>query len=591
MAPTGGPNGRSATALERRRRKAPLRLLELGARCAVLSHLLLASPASADAPLRITGSVTIDASASMHQGASEVQARLLDDAGHPVVGVELQIKPASAAGHAAATARECRAHAPDLSPNADGAYVARSDGSGALCLHFEGVTEHAEFDLGFSDPNGLYAAATRHVVADSATRSVEMAFAPAPSVLALERAEQLLTLVTRPIPALAAGEDAELLRVSVSVKRDGGAPKALAEASLEIGGSTEFRLPSRALGAPGPLEISAEFAGSGATRAARATAHATCTALAELSLAEPIAASHPEAGVRVKVRVDSIAGAVPSGSVEARSGGVSLGSARVSSGIAELNVQLDEALAKARPLELRYVADSPWWLPAQALSVEVPVLPPSPWRRIAWIAGVVVLGAWLLASWQRPRRIERSVTHSVRPALRAPVDVLEVGDAASGWHGHVVDAHDGTPIAGAVVLVRLPAFDAQGILRTAHTADDGAFVLEGITSAGPGAALEVRAPWHTALAAPMPPAGHLLLSLVSRRRTLLGRFVGWTRGDAEWGQRHEPTPGEVARRAGRPEVATWASAVDEAAFGPDPLSESKEQGVVGREPSHGGKLS
>ena len=89
----------------------------------------------------------------------------------------------------------------------------------------------------------------------------------------------------------------------------------------------------------------------------------------------------------------------------------------------------------------------------------------------------------------------------------------------------------------------------------------------------------------------MPPPGHLLLSLVSRRRTILGRFVAWTRGDAEWGPAREPTPGEVARRAGRPEVSAWAKAVDEAAFGPDPLSETKEQAVVGREPQHGSKLS
>jgi hypothetical protein len=238
---------------------------------------------------------------------------------------------------------------------------------------------------------------------------------------------------------------------------------------------------------------------------------------------------------------------------------------------------------------LRYVADSPWWLPAEPLNVEIPILPPSPWRRIAWISAAIALSIWLFANWQRPRRVERAAAVTARPALRAAVDVLEVGDAANGWRGRVVDAHDGSPISNAVILVRLPAFDGQGVLRTAHSAEDGAFVLEG--QAGPGAALEVRAPWHSALAAPMPPPGQLVLSLVSRRRALLGRFAAWTRGDAEWGQHHEPTPGQVARTAVRPDVAHWAGAVDEAAFGPDPLSEAKEQAVVGREPSHGGKLS
>jgi hypothetical protein len=556
----------------------------------VLSHLLWVAPALAETPLRITGSLTLDASASLHQGSSELRARLLDDAGHPVSNAELRIMPLAPAAQSW-TARECRTRGSALVANAEGAYVAHSDGSGALCVHFDGISEHAEFELSFSDPSGLYAPASRRVIADSATRSVEMAFAPAPSVLALESETQIMSLVTRPVPPLAAGEVAPPLPISLSVKRDGGPPRKLAEASVEIGSGAEFRLRSRALGGPGPIEVSAEFAGSAGTRGARATAHATCTAQAVLSLAEPVLASHPEAGVHLRVHVDSIAGAVPSGSVEARSGNTSLGSARVAAGIAELNVQLDESLAKARPLELRYVADSPWWIPARALIVEIPILPPSSWRRIAWVAGVLALGGWLLANWQRPRRLERSSANVARPAIRAPIDVIEVGDVAAGWRGRVIDAHDGAPIAGAVVLVRLPAFDGQGVLSTAHCAADGAFVIEGTAKAGPGAALEVRAPWHTPLAAPMPPPGQLVLSLVSRRRTLIGRFVAWSRGDGEWGQRHEPTPGEVARRAGRPEVATWASAVDEAAFGPDPLSEAKEQAVVGREPSHTGKLS
>jgi hypothetical protein len=135
----------------------------------------------------------------------------------------------------------------------------------------------------------------------------------------------------------------------------------------------------------------------------------------------------------------------------------------------------------------------------------------------------------------------------------------------------------------------LPAFDASGVLRTAHTDDQGSFALEGSEQAGPGAALEVRAPFHAPLAAPMPPPGTLVLSLVSRRRTLLSRFVEWAAHDGGWERHGEATPGEVARRTDRTEVATWAGALDEAAFGPDPLSEAKEQAVLGQEPPHNRK--
>ena len=568
--------------------------------CAALSynlHLLLPSEAAAettraaipDGPqLRVTGSLTIEASASQLPGASVVEARLLDDAGHAVPGALLELQPLNASGPI--SARDCQSRTVSLPASARGTYLARSNGAGALCVRFDGTPTHAEFELSFSDPDGLYAATSRKVIADSATRSVQIAFAPSPSVLALERDDQTLTLVTRPLPALAAGEPLENLQVSFSLKREGEPARTLGIASVELGSNVEFRFPSRLLGAPGPLEISAEFAGSGTTRAARTLSRATATALVELSLPEPLAASHPESGVPFRVRVNSVAGTVHGGSVEVRSAGTSLGSARVSNGFADVFVQLDEAQAKSHPLMLRYASDSPWLLPGAELSVAVPVLPPSPWRRIAWIAAVVVLGSWLLLGWQRPRRLERkAATLAPRNAARVPVDVIEVGDVRGGWRGQVLDAHDGTPIAEAVVLVRLPAFDASGVLRTARTDAQGLFSLETAEPAGPGAALEVRAPFHSPLAAPMPPPGTLVLSLTSRRRTLLGRFVDWAVHDGGWERHGEATPGEVARRTDRSEVAAWASALDEAAFGPDPLSETKEQAVLGREPPHNRK--
>jgi len=569
-----------------------IRLLQIGIPCAALSYFADVTYARADTPLRITGTLDIEASASLRHGVSELNAHLLDDAGHAVAQAEVRVKPTfGESGARGATARACRARAPELAPDSDGTYTTHSDGSGALCVRFEGAFEHAEFDLSFSDPNGLYAPVLKHVVADGAARSVEVAFSPAPSVLALEREEQVLSLATRPEPALNADEASELLALTLAAKREGAPAQTLAHTTVELGSSGEFHVPSRALGGPGPLELDARFAGSATTRAAHASAHVTCTALAELSLAEPLALARPEAGVHVRVRVSSVAGAVPSGAVEARIAGATLGSARVSNGLAELNLPIDEATARAQPLMLRYVADAPWWLPARPLEVEIPISPPSPWPRFGWILAVVLLSAWLFSSWQRPRRLERRMNAPGRSTVRAPVDVIEVGSVEQGWHGRVVDAHDGTPIAQATLFIRLPSFDGQGVLRSAQTDAEGAFRLEGTHNTGPGAALEVRAPWHSSLAAPMPPPGRLVLSLVSRRRTLLGRFAAWTRGDAEWGQRHDPTPGEVARRAQRKDVSAWAGAVDEAAFGPDPLSETKEQAVVGREPSHGGKLS
>ncbi len=580
-APTGGPN----SGLDPWRRRRVARALSV-ASCAALSYSGWSASASATPELRVTGSSTIEASAALQRGGCEVAARLLDDAGHPVSGAELRLELLNP-GAEPPTARECRSKSGELAHDSAFTYGVRTNDAGALCVHFDGIPDRPEFELSFTDPSGLYTATTRRILGDRATRSVELAFAPSQTVLALERASQVLSLVTRPEPALAAGEAVETLGITLSAARDGAPPKPIGMTSVEIGSSAELRIPSLSFGTPGPLELSAEFPGSESTRAARSVLHVTSTALVVLSLARPVAASHPEHGVSLQVRVMSVAGAVPSGSVEARIGGLSLGSARVADGNAELELRVEEAQVRARPVELRYVPDSNWWLPGAGLAVEIPIAPPSPWHRFAWIAAVAALSSWLLIGWQRPRRMERVPPSAEnREGVRVPVDVLELGAARAGWRGRVIDAHDGRPIPGAAVLVRLPAFDASGVLRTAHTDADGSFTLEGGEAAGPGAALEVRAPFHSALAAPMPPPGTLVLSLVSRRRTLLARFVEWATHDGGWERRVEATPGELARRSERADVAAWAHAVEEAAFGPDPLSEAKEQGVSGREPAH-----
>jgi hypothetical protein len=49
----------------------------------------------------------------------------------------------------------------------------------------------------------------------------------------------------------------------------------------------------------------------------------------------------------------------------------------------------------------------------------------------------------------------------------------------------------------------------------------------------------------------------------------------------------EPTPAEVvrqARRSKRPDVAEWADAVEQAAFGPAPVDDELESEVLTREP-------
>ncbi|MEI9948630.1 MAG: hypothetical protein WDO74_06500 [Pseudomonadota bacterium] len=252
-APTGGPNeGHDPT-----RRMPPSRAW-CAAGCAALSYLLVPIGAAAETTrfalaegvqLRVTGSLTIEASASQLPGGSELEARLIDDGGHPLPGALLQIKPLNTT--LALAARDCQSRSISLPANANGAYLVRSNDAGSLCVHFDGTPERAEFELSFTDSDGLYPATSRKVVADSRTRSVQIAFAPAPSVLALERESQTFTLATRPVPALAAGEPLESLSISLSMKRDGQAMQALGNASVEIAATRSSRFRADSWAHPG----------------------------------------------------------------------------------------------------------------------------------------------------------------------------------------------------------------------------------------------------------------------------------------------------------------------------------------------------
>jgi len=101
----------------------------------------------------------------------------------------------------------------------------------------------------------------------------------------------------------------------------------------------------------------------------------------------------------------------------------------------------------------------------------------------------------------------------------------------------------------------------------ADEAGEFAFDLE--TAPPQEAELVVEAPLHVDLRQKLPAGGVLEIAVVSRRRKLLERLVGWARRrGAPYDVRPEPTPGQVRRaaEAGNPAVAEWAGAIEQAAF-------------------------
>jgi hypothetical protein len=165
---------------------------------------------------------------------------------------------------------------------------------------------------------------------------------------------------------------------------------------------------------------------------------------------------------------------------------------------------------------------------------------------------------------------------------------VERGSEGSGWTGRVIDAHDGLAIGGATIVIRQRVFQGDGMVASTTSDADGTFALTGPDS-GEGAVIEVAAHWHSKFSAALPPPGIVMLELISRRRSLLQRLVDWAgqRG-APWVSAGEPTPGQVARVAERErsgEVAVWARATEEAAYGPNPPDEGIEERVRNREPA------
>jgi hypothetical protein len=238
---------------------------------------------------------------------------------------------------------------------------------------------------------------------------------------------------------------------------------------------------------------------------------------------------------------------------------------------------------------LRYVPATDGYVTEPPLVVEVPAPAQSPWAGTPWLFGVAAIAYWVVRSWLRPSRRAAPTHHGEAPPGRAAVELLSTDLSRSGWRGHVVDAHDGTPIAGARVSIVVPVFDGEGVAAAQTTGEDGAFAIAHVEAAkNDGARLVVTAPHHTTLSEPAPSDGTLSVCLVSRRRTLLDRLVTWAKkSGAPWGRGKEPTPLELvtaARRREQRDVEGWAAAVAEAAYGPVSPDERREHDIVTREP-------
>jgi hypothetical protein len=277
----------------------------------------------------------------------------------------------------------------------------------------------------------------------------------------------------------------------------------------------------------------------------------------------------------------------PTGTVEVRQGngdaGPIVGAAALEKGEARVVVTLTtpgDGGGEA-PLRLDYVSDAPWFESNGPLSLTQPLRPPGAWNKIVLALTALAVVGWL-GIGRLPRRAdadarERASGH-IKIADGPAVEVVSPGAAgARRWTGRVVDGHEGTPLAEARVFIERPGFDHAEIVAEVATNADGTFALAPVEIQR-GDHLVAEGALHAALRVPVPPFGEIRVALVSRRRALLERLVGWARRKGRpFDARPEPTPGHIQRMARSGDaVRAWAEAVERAAYSGDAIDARRE---------------
>ncbi len=548
----------------------------------VINLLLLASVprlalAGPEARVRVRGSARIEATASVSASGTELAGKLVDDSGRAIPDAHVRVRWHTDSGpRPLPRPFACGAPAPrnGLPSEAGDEALAGSDGNGRFCVRWPLQLSGGHLALEFEDEHHLLDPTSTVVELDHRP-ALELAFAPPPRLLSAEDEE--LTVVLQ-----AKGSDGSTQRgnVTLELKRVGAKPTLLAQGELRPDEALRLSFAPRGLGAPGPGELIAEaHIGS---RSVQARAPVSVTAKVTLDVPTAIEANADgEAWLDVKVR--SVFGAVPSGSVEAVLAGRTAGIASVTRGAARVPLHLPPAPGQST-ITVRYLSAAPWWLPGGGEEVAVMVLRGAPWKWLPWGAGLLAVAAWVLLAWRRPERNElRAAPPPAMKPIRPEIEWLSASDGKlSGWAGRVLDAHDGHGIAGARVRIAWP----HGGVLESDADSAGAFRIEYDGAVAQGGVISVESPWHARLERPLPPPGSLTVSLVTRRRALLARFVEWTEQRRPKLGPGEPTPAELARAAGahHPDIAAWAAAVESAAFGPNPVDAEREAEVDAQKP-------
>ncbi len=525
--------------------------------CAMASSF--SQNASAARSLRVRGATRVFAHAGRAHGHLLLEGRVTDDAGLPVPSAALAVSLGGTAVTAGITA--CGSDTPLTS--------VRTDESGRFCVWVTAAMGAYDVHVDVAATELLAASSAKYDV-DLTKQSIALKLDPEPRVFALDGPIANLD-------AIATYDDQDAAATGLPLELSTETGDVVTRSMTARGGRATFIVDPKTLGPPGRGALRVRFAGGEDTMASEHVALIERHTHVTMALAKEIEPASSEDDVPIEITTAlAVASGFASGSLEARLDGVIVGAATLENGKATIHASfVDPNGQKSAALQVRYVADAPWLQPSSELTVRVPLKGPSPWRQAPLAIGALAVAAWLLVGRSaRRQRLDKTIVMQRPPTHEgtAGISVVHSSRSRTGkYGGRVVDAHDGTPVARARVSVQVPSFPGipLQVVVSVFADDAGEFAFDLETAPPQEAELVVEAPLHVDLRQKLPAGGVLEIAVVSRRRKLLERLVGWARRRGPpYDVRPEPTPGQVRRAAesGNPAVAEWAGAVEQAAF-------------------------
>jgi hypothetical protein len=552
------------------------------------------APALAE-PLAVRGQGGFEARATRDEGALVLQGALRDDVGDALgrEAVSLHVEAAGAAAGApevdltGADAKTCGLGA--LTPSGRG-LVVQTDPGGRFCVRVTLPKERFVAKLAWKGA-GFLDAAELSVPFDLGRRPLYLALDPKPRIVSLDRTPARFSMLAENQEN---GTTQAASGIGVSLLLAGDEKTPLATATTDARGRAAFDVDTKRLGPPRAAEVALVFAGDSDTSPARQAFPIEVHARVRLATRgfDGDGTFDPEEGIPLDVEVDTVAGPVPEGAVEAKVGDRVVGAANVEAGHAHLLATFGGG-GKRAELRLRYLPRSPYFEPSPETLVEIPLRGPSPLSRVPLLLAGAAVVAWLVLGRRRaPPERDRKATHEPigAPPERPSIEVVRAAhpESRTTYEGRVEDAHDGGGIAGVRVWVSRRSFQAEETRLSVVTDDAGRFTFD-LRDRAPEDTLSAEGPFHARLTSRLPAAGELRIALVTRKRKLLERLVAWARRmGSPYDARPEPTPGHVRRAARDGQVAGWAAAVEQAAYGGGDVDERVELEVEALAPEHEG---